>query len=78
MYTYVYVLLCVYMYVYMYTYMYVLFMCVHVCNLPFLMCNCDKCIINRYPIQPATESVDSLIQVSDSVLCAGGMDGKIR
>ena len=24
------------------------------------------------------ESVDSLIQVSDSVLCAGGMDGKLR
>ncbi len=27
---------------------------------------------------PNAESVDSLIQVSDSVLCAGGMDGKLR
>ncbi len=27
---------------------------------------------------PSAESVDSLIQVSDSVLCAGGMDGKLR
>ena len=32
----------------------------------------------RYPINARSNSVDAIIQISDSVVCTGGMDGYLR
>ncbi|XP_019852679.1 PREDICTED: WD repeat-containing protein 55-like isoform X1 [Amphimedon queenslandica] len=35
-------------------------------------------VIDRYPLTLRSQSIDSSIQISDSVVCAGGLDGIIR
>ena len=32
----------------------------------------------RYPINARSNSVDAIIQISDSIVCTGGMDGYLR
>ncbi len=59
--------------------------CVVVCvvlihSIRFLnsICHVVNTFFFRHPILPPTDSIDSLVQISDSVICAGGMDGKLR